>query len=91
MNMTMMTLIKEHYDELFDGDSDTEEGFKNKLYRVIRKVRKENAKYTGLEQVELETLRRVADMLKDKNTLQEKIDARGEKQEVTQFRLPFDY
>lgn len=78
-------VIKEHYDELFDGDSDTEEGFKSKLYRVIRKVRRANAGNTYLEQEETGDLPETGD-------LGEETDALGEetKPEVTQFRLPFD-
>ena len=78
-------VIKEHYDELFDGDLDTEEGFKSKLYRVIRKVRNANARSTYLEQEKIDALR--------EQTGGEQSNMPHQKQkkpEVTQFRLPFD-
>ena len=93
--------IEEHYHELFSEESDSEEGFRRKLYRVIRKMRMANTEI----QEEADAMQEEADAMGEgADTMQEEADTMGEekdqkkenppqqrqKNEATQFRLPFD-
>jgi len=79
-------VIEEHYHELFTEDSDSEEGFRTKLYRVIRKMRMANAEI----QEETDAIKEEADAMGEENDRERgNLPQEEQKNEATQFRLPF--
>ena len=100
--MDINAVMKEYYDELFDGDSDSEESFKNKLYKVIRKARKAKSTHARREKDDRnekdsrsEKYARSEEDVTRGQEAQEEPDEQQELQEkkkpdATQFRLPFD-